>query len=116
MRQQAVVQVSQLRPNRMLFGGVFQSPQRVGRSADEPPAEDFRNDPAPPAWREDDVSVECDAVGVRVDWRDLNLFVDRDTKGQPDIEREFPRRTHIEHVERDAEHAGAKAEMIAHAD
>jgi hypothetical protein len=97
----------------MLFGGAFQSPQRVGRSGDEPTAEDCCDELAPPAWREDEVSVECDAARGRVDRRDLNLFVVRDSKGQPDIERELPRRTHVEHVERNAQYAGAKNEMIA---
>jgi len=78
-------------------------------------AEDFLNELPPPAWREDEVSVECDAARVRVDRRDLNLFVVRDTKGQPDIERELPRRTHVEHVEKDAQSEGSKDEMIARA-
>jgi hypothetical protein len=100
----------------MPFGGGFQPPQRLGRSGDEPPAEDFLDELPPPAWREDEASGECDAARVRVDRRDLNLFVVRNTKGQPDIERELPRRTHVEHVESDAQHAGPKDEMIAGAD
>ena len=107
------MQVGQLGQNRILFGGAFQSPQRVGRPSDEPPAEDSLDELSPPAWREDEVSVECHAARVRVDRRDLNLFVLRGAKGQPDIERELPRRTHVEHVECDAEHAGSKDEMIA---
>src|SRR5205807_420381 len=81
----------------------------------EPPAEDFLDEPSPPAWREDEVSVECDAARVRVDRRDLNVFVVRDTKRQPDIEREFPRRAHGEHVEVDAQPEGSKDETIARA-
>ena len=61
------------------------------------------------------MSVVRDAARVRVDRRDLNPFVVRDTKGKPDIERELPRRTHVEHVERDAQRAGSKDEMIARA-
>jgi hypothetical protein len=99
----------------MLFGGAFQSPQRAGRSGDEPPTEDCLDELPPPAWREDEVSVECDAARMRVDRRDLNLFVVRDTKGQPDIEHELPRRTHVEHVEGDVQHADSKDEMIARA-
>ena len=99
----------------MGFGGAFQSLQRVGRSGEKTPAENVRDELPPPAWREDEVSVERDAARVAVDRRDLNLFVVRDTKGQPDIERELPQRTHVEHVEGDAQHAGAKDEMIAHA-
>ena len=34
---------------------------------------------------------------MRVDRCDLNLFVVDDAKGQPDIEREFPRRAHVAH-------------------
>jgi hypothetical protein len=109
------VQVGQLDQNRMLFGGAFQSSQRAGRSSDEPPAEDFLDELPPPAWREDEVSVECDAARMRVDRRDLNLFVVRDTKGQPGDEHELPRRTHVEHVETDAQHAGSKDDMIARA-
>ncbi len=109
------MQVGQLGQNRILFGGTFQSPQRVGRPSDEPPAEDFLDEMSPPAWREDEVSVECHTARVRVDRRDLNLFVVRDTKGQPDIERELPRRTHVEHVESDAQPEGSKDEMIARA-
>jgi hypothetical protein len=109
------VQVGQLGQNRMLFGGAFQSPQRVGRSGNEPPAEDFLDELPPPAWREDEVSVECHAARVRVDRRDLNLFVVRDAKGQPRLERELPRRTHVEYVESDAQHAESKGEMIARA-
>src|SRR5882724_6349371 len=101
--------------NRILFGGALQSPQRVGRPSDEPPAEDFLDELSPPAWREDEVSVECHAARVRVDRRDLNLFVVRDAKGQPGFERELPRRTHVEHVERGAQHAESKGEMIARA-
>ena len=109
------MQVGQLGQNRILFGGAFQSPQRVGRPSDEPPAEDCLDELSPPAWREDEVSVECHTARVRVDRRDLNLFVVRDTKGQPDIERELPRRTHVEHVEKDAQSEGSKDEMIARA-
>jgi hypothetical protein len=109
------VQVSQLGQNRILFGGAFQSPQRAGRSGDEPPAEDFLDELSPPPWREDEVAVERDAARVRVDRRDLNLFVVRDTKGQPGIEHELPRRANVEHVESDAQHAGSKCEMIARA-
>jgi hypothetical protein len=108
-----MLEVGQLGQNRMLFGGAFQSPHRVGRSGDEPPAEDFLDELPPPAWREDEVSVECDAARLRVDRRDLNLFVVRDTKRQADIEHELPRRTDVEHVESDAKHAGSKYEMIA---
>jgi hypothetical protein len=32
----------------MPFGGAFQSPQRLGRSGDEPPAEDFLDELPPP--------------------------------------------------------------------
>src|SRR3954452_20991368 len=103
------------RQSRILFGGAFQSPQRARRSGDEPPAEDFLDELPPPAWREDEVSVECHAARVRVDRRDLNLFVVRDAKGQPGFERELPRRTHVEHVERDAQHAESKGQMIARA-
>jgi hypothetical protein len=110
-----VVQVSQLGQNRILFGGAFQSPQRASRSGDEPPAEEFLDELSPPAWREDEVSVERDAARVRVDRRDLNLFVVRDAKGQPGFERELPRRTHVEHVERDAQPTGSKNDMIARA-
>lgn len=99
----------------MLFGGAFQSPQRVGWPSDEPPAEDFLDELSPPAWREDEVSVEGHAARVRVDRCDLNLFVVRDTKGQPHIERELPRRTHVEHVESDAQPEGSKNETIARA-
>jgi hypothetical protein len=112
-KRQPVVQVSQLGQNQILFGGAFQSPQRVGRSGDEPPAENLLDKLSPPAWREDEVSVECDAARVRVDWRDLNLFVIRETKGQPDIDRELPHGAHVEHVESDAQYASAKDEMIA---
>jgi hypothetical protein len=62
-----------------------------------------------------EVSVVRDAARVRVDWRDLNPFAVRDTEGKPDIERELPRRTHVEHVERDAQPADSKGEMIARA-
>jgi hypothetical protein len=63
----ALVQVGQLGQNRMLFGNAFQSAQRVGRSGDEPPAEDFLDELPSPAWREDEASVECDAARVRFD-------------------------------------------------
>jgi hypothetical protein len=107
------VQVSQLGRNRILFGGAFQSAQRAGRSSGDPPAEDFLDELSPPAWQEDEVSVVCDAARVRVDRRDLNLFVVRDPKGKPGIERELPRWAHVEHVERDAQRAGSKDDMIA---
>jgi hypothetical protein len=61
------------------------------------------------------VSVVRDAARTRVDWRDLDPFVVRDAKGKPDIEHELPRRTHVEHVERDSQHAESKGEMIARA-
>jgi hypothetical protein len=109
------VQVSQLGQNRILFGGAFQSAQRAGRAGGDPPAEDFLDELSPPAWQEAEVSVVRDAARVRVDRRDLNLFVDRDPKGKPAIERELPRWTHVEHVERDAQRTGSKDDMIARA-
>ena len=57
-----VAQAGQLGQNRILFRGAFQSPQRVGRPSDEPPAEDFLDELSPPAWGEDEVSVECHAA------------------------------------------------------
>ena len=110
-----MVQVSQLGQNRILFGGAFQSAQRARRSGGDPPAEDFLDELSPPAWQEAEVSVVGDAARVRVDRRDLNLFVDRDPKRKPAIERELPRWTHVEHVERDAQRAGSKDDMIARA-
>ena len=59
------------------------------------------------------MSVVCDAARVRVDRRDLNLFVARDPKGKPGIERELPQWAHVEDVERDAQRAGSKDDMIA---
>src|SRR5205085_10545263 len=97
------------------FGDAFQSPQRAGRSGDDPPAEDFLDELSPPTWREDEVCVERDAARVRVDRDDLNLFAVREAKGQPGMEHELPRRAHVEHVETDAQPAGSKDEMIAHA-
>ena len=99
----------------MLFGGVFQSSQRIGRSGDELAPEHRLDELSPPAWREDEVSVECDATRVRVERRDLNLFVVRHSKRQRDIERELAQRTHVEHVDGDSEHAGSKDETIARA-
>lgn len=105
--------VGQLGQNRLHFGDAFQSPQRVGGPGDEPPTEDLLDELSPPAWRENEVSVECHAARVRVDRRDLNVFAVRDPKGQPDINREISRRTHIDHVENDAQPAASKDEMIA---
>jgi hypothetical protein len=110
-----VVQVIQLGQNRILFGGAFQSTQRAGRSGDDPPAEDFLDELSPPAWWEDEVAVVRDAARVGVDRRDLNPFAVRDAKGQPCVEHELPRRTHVEHVESDAQPGGSKDEMIARA-
>ncbi len=107
------MQVGQL--GRILFGGAFQSPQRPGGSGGDPPAEDALDELSPPAWQEDEESVVGDAARLRVDWRDLNPFVVRDPEGEPDIGRELPRRTHVEHVERDAQRAGSQDEMIARA-
>jgi len=107
------VHVSQLGQSRILFGGTFQSPQRAGRAGGEPPTKDCLDEVPPPAWRENEMAVGCDAGRMRVDRRDLNPFVVRDTKGQAGIERELPRRTHVEHVESDAQPAGSKGEMIA---
>jgi hypothetical protein len=109
-----VVQVIQLGQNLILLGGRFQSPQRAGRSGGDPPAEDLLDELSTPAWQEDEVSVVRDAARVLVDGRDLNPFMVRDAEGHPDIERELTRRTHVEHVERDAQHAQSKGDMIAH--
>src|SRR5437763_6381412 len=98
----------------MLLGGAFQSPQRAGRSGDDPPAEDCLDELSPPAWREDEVCVERDAARVRVDRRDLNLFAVRDAKGQACMEHELRRGAHVEDIETDAQAAGSKDEMIAH--
>jgi hypothetical protein len=96
-----------------LFGRALQSAQRAGGSSGDSPTEKFRDELSPPAWQEDEVSVVCDAARVRVDRRDLNLFVVRDPKRTLDIERELSRWAHVEHVERDAQRAGAKDDMIA---
>jgi hypothetical protein len=97
------------------FGRALQAAQRVGWSGDEAPSEDFQDQLSPPAWREDEVSVQCHAARVRVYRRDLNLFVVRDSKWQADIDRELARRTHVKHIERDAQPAESKDEMIARA-
>lgn len=48
-----------------------------------------------------------------VDRRDLNVFVDGDTKRELDIQHQMPRRTHLEHVEGDARPADANDDLIA---
>ena len=63
------MQVGELRDNRMLFGGAFQSPQRAGRPGGDPPVEDFLDKSSPPAWREVEVELfvtrlECASIGV----------------------------------------------------
>src|SRR3954469_7837497 len=111
--QRAGVSLAKLARNRILFGGAFQSAQRAGRSSGDPPAEDFFDELSPPAWQEDEVSVVCDAARGGVARTDLNLFVVRDPKGKPGIERELPRWAHVEHVEHDAQRAGSEDDMIA---
>jgi hypothetical protein len=97
------------------FGGAFQSPQRARRSGGDPPAEDMLDELSPPAWQESEASVVRHAARVCVDRRDLNPFVIRDTEGKPDIQSELQPRTHVEHVEPDAQPAEYEDDMITRA-
>ena len=107
--------IDQLRGHRPRFGSVFQPLERVRRSPEKAPTEDFRDEPSPPAWREDEVSIERDATRVPVDRRDLYVFVIGHSKGQPHIKYELLRRTHVEYVDHNPEHARSKGEVIARA-
>jgi hypothetical protein len=70
------------------LGRPLQARQGVGRAGDEPSAERGLQQPAPPAWREIERSVERDAAGVGTNRRNLDDFVVRHAERQADVKGE----------------------------
>src|SRR5262252_9385443 len=84
-----------------LFCSLFQAPQRVYGTQDDPAAKDHLRELSLPAWQEVEMSIECDPTRACVDRRDLNPLVVSHAKWQPDVEGELPRGPHVEDVKRD---------------